>query len=90
MQLWNGLVDEVKKIAQPLLSRKIAAVIRENNLPEIFNIQVNYDITNLCMESEYTDVCPPGFFTGIGDWYLKGHFPCGWWGIFPQGMLVIY
>jgi hypothetical protein len=90
LRLWNGLVDEVTKITRPLVDRKIAAVIRENNLPEIFSIQVNYDIIGVGMEAEYADVCPPGFFTSLGDWYVKGHFPCGWWGMFPQGRLVVY
>jgi len=89
-RLWNDTVDEVKKITRPLVSRKIAAVVRENGLPEIFNIQVKYDITGLCMEAEYADMCPPGFFTRIGYWYLNGHFPCGWWGVFPHGELVVY
>jgi hypothetical protein len=90
LQLWNDTVDEVKKITRPLVARKIAAVVREHALPEIFKIQVNWDITGFCMESEYADVCKPGFFTGIGYWYVKGHFPCGWSGAFPQGKLVIY
>ena len=90
LQFWNGLVDEVKEISQPLVGRKIAAAIRENNLPEIFSIQVNYDIIGVCMEAEFADVSPPGFFTSLGDWYVRGHFPCGWWGMFPQGRLVIY
>jgi hypothetical protein len=89
-RLWNDTVDEVKKITQPLVGRKIAAVVHEHNLPEIFNVQVNYDITGLCMEAEYADVCPPGFFTSIAQWYVDGHFPCGWWGAFPQGKLVVY
>jgi hypothetical protein len=89
-QLWNGLVGEVKKIARPLVDRKITAAVRENNLPRIFSVQVNYDITGACMEAEYADVCPPGFFTSIAHWYLNGHFPCGWWGAFPQGKFVIY
>jgi hypothetical protein len=89
-RLWNDTVDEVNRITRPLVGRKIASVIRENNLPKIFNIQVNYDITNLCMESEYADVCPPGFFMSLGDWYARGHFPCGWWGGFPEGKLVVF
>ena len=90
LRLWNDTVDEVNKITRPLVGRKIAAIIRENNLPEIFNIQVNHDITLLCMEAEYADVCPPGFFARIGYWCLNGHFPCGWWGAFPEGKIVIY
>jgi hypothetical protein len=87
---WNATVDEVNEITKPLVAGKIAALVREHALPEIFRIQVDYDITNVCMEAEYADLCTPGFFTNIGNWYVKGHFPCGWWGAFPQGKLVIY
>jgi len=90
LQLWNGTADEVKKITRPLVGRKIAAVVRANNLPEIFSIQVNWDIICFCMEVEYADVCASGFFTSIGNWYVNGHFPCGWWGAYPQGKLVVY
>jgi hypothetical protein len=90
LRLWNGTVREVKKVSGPLVERKIAAVLRKHALPEIFKILVCGDITLACMEAEYADVCPPGFFTSIGDWYVNGHFPCGWWGVFPQGKFVIY
>ena len=87
---WNEIVRELKKITGPLLDRNIAAVVRDHALPEIFKIRVRSDITCACMEAEYADVCPPGFYTSIGHWYVNGHFPCGWWGAFPQGKLVIY
>jgi hypothetical protein len=90
LHLWNGLVDEVKKMAGPLVDRKIAKVVREDDLPEIFKVRVRGDITCACMEAEYADVCPPGFFTTISRWYVNGHFPCGWWGAFPLGKLVVY
>jgi hypothetical protein len=90
LELWNDAVREVKKITRPLVARKIATVVREHALPEIFTIRVNHDILGFCMEAEYADVCPPGFFTSIGYWYVNGHFPCGWWGAFPRGQLVIY
>jgi hypothetical protein len=90
LRLWNDTVDEVKKTTGPLVDGKIAGVVREHALPEIFRIRVHSDITIVCMESEYADVCPPGFFTSISNWYINGHFPCGWWGIFPEGKLVIY
>jgi hypothetical protein len=87
LQLWNDMVDEVQKITRPLVGRKIAAVVREHALPKIFNIPVDYDITNACMEAEYANVCPPRFFTSIGYWYVNGHFPCGWWELFPRESL---
>lgn len=90
LRLWNETVREVKKITGPLVTSKIAALVQENDLPEIFSVQVNHDIMGLCMESEYADLCPPGFFTSISQWYIDGHFPCGWWGAFPLGKLVVY
>jgi hypothetical protein len=90
LNAWNDSVRELQNITRPLVARKTAAVVRENNLPDMFNIQVKHDIVLFCMEAEYADVCPPAFFTSIGEWYLKGHFPCGWWGVFPEGKPVIY
>jgi hypothetical protein len=88
---WNEIVAAVKKFTVPLVNRKIEAVVREHDLPEIFGFQVQFDITALCMEGEYSDVYPPGFFADNGYWYVNGHFPCGWsGGVFPKGRLVVY
>lgn len=37
-----------------------------------------------------SDLYPPGFFASNANWYVRGHFPCGWRGEFPKGQLVIY
>jgi hypothetical protein len=37
-QFWNGVVDEAKGLIGPLVDRKIAEVVREHDLPEIFKI----------------------------------------------------
>jgi hypothetical protein len=90
-RLWNEVVVEVNKFAEPLVERKIAAVVREHNLPRIFEAQVQFDTIGICVESEYADVCPPSFFTANAYWYVNGHFPCGWKGDFPpKGTPVIY
>jgi hypothetical protein len=89
-EVWNETVREVKRTTKPLVAHKTATVVHEHALPEIFSIRVNHDIIGICMEAEYADVCPPGFFTRIGQWYINGHFPCGWRGVFLQGRLVIY
>jgi hypothetical protein len=90
-RLWNDVVVGAKELTKPLVERKIAAVVREHNLPGIFEARVGADILRLCIESEYADVCPPGFFTAHAHWYLNGHFPCGWKGEFPpKGPPVIY
>ena len=51
---------------------------------------MQWDILGACIEMEYADLCPPGFYTNLASWYVKEHFPCGWQGVFPQGMLIVY
>jgi len=89
---WNDIVVEVKPFAQALVLEKIAKVVAANNLPKVFVDTVNWDILHLCMECEFADVYPPGFFASHAYWYLNGHFPCGWrGGPFPEeGRLVVY
>jgi hypothetical protein len=91
LNVWNDVLREVKRFTEPLVKRKIVAVVRDHDLPEIFYIRVRNDMVTVCMESEYADLCPPGFFTANARWYLNGHFPCGWQGEFPpKGTPVIY
>jgi|SRR6516225_7560022 hypothetical protein len=87
---WNNIVLELKKTTVPFVQRKIEAVVRENNLPKVFERTVQWDILGVCIEAEYADVYPPGYYASQAYWYVKGHFPCGWEGQFPQGQLVIY
>jgi hypothetical protein len=87
---WNSVVREVKKITVPLVAAKTERVVGENRLPHTFQNVVNWDILHIVMESEYSDVFPPGFFASQAYWYVRGHFPCGWSGSFPEGKLIIY
>lgn len=87
---WNDVVDVVKPAAVALVGEKTAGAIAEHHLPKAFLDTVQWDILHLCMEAEFADVYPPGFYASQGYWYVKGHFPCGWRGKFPDGKLVIY
>lgn len=88
---WNDIVNDMKPAVQDLVREKTKNVIEEHNLPKVFLDTVDWDILHLCMESEFADIYPPGFYASQAYWYTKGHFPCGWQGPFPQGgKLVIY
>lgn len=89
-QRWNDLVVEMKPLVQSLVREKTKRVVEENELPKIFLDTIDWDILHVCMEAEYADVYPPGFFASQAYWYVKGHFPCGWVGEFPDGKLVVY
>jgi hypothetical protein len=87
---WNDIAIELKKTTEPFVRRKIEAVVRENSLPKVFENMVQWDILHVCMEAEYAEVYPPGFYASQAYWYTKGHYPCGWDGEFPKGRLIIY
>ena len=87
---WNEIVDAVKPAAMDLVSRKIKDVCQKHGLPKVFVDTVEWDILHLCMEAEFADVYPPGFYASQAYWYTKGHFPCGWQGKFPKGKLIVY
>jgi hypothetical protein len=87
---WNEVVDALKQTLIPFVRGKIEPVVREQKLPKAFEHHVQWDILHACMETEYADVYPPGFYANLASWYIKGHFPCGWQGVFPQGLQIIY
>ncbi len=87
---WNDLVAELKPVTRSLVGRKTEPVVSEHGLPESFEDTVYGDIIGVCLEAEYADVYPPGFYASQAYWYVKGHFPCGWEGKFPEGKLIIY
>ena len=87
---WNEIVKECKEKTIPLISKKTESVVKINSLPKSFLNAVNWDILHICLEAEFSDSLPLGYFASQGFWYIKGHFPCGWRGKFPQGQLVVY
>jgi hypothetical protein len=87
---WNDLVREIKPVTERLAQEKTSAVMQQHQLPIALLHAANWDILHVCMEAEYADVYPPGFYASQAYWYIKGHFPCGWRGQFPDGKLVIY
>ena len=89
-RLWNNIVREVKLISVPLVTRKMQPFIEIHDFPKTVLDSIQWDILHLCMEAEYADVFPPGFYAAQGYWYSCGHFSCGWKGDFPKGICVIY
>lgn len=87
---WNTSAEEMKKAIVPLVGSKAGPAMEAFGQSRVFRDAVEWDILHLCMESELADVYPPGFFASQAFWYVRGHFPCGWKGAFPEGRLVLY
>ncbi|PSJ42234.1 hypothetical protein [Allosphingosinicella deserti] len=86
---WNETVGRVKPQVQSLVHDKTRAVVEGKGLPRVFSDSVDWDILHLCMEAEFADLYPPGFYASQGYWYAQGHFPCGWEGAFPVGGRIV-
>jgi len=87
---WNEIVRALKHHTIPLVLNKVKQVAELNDLSKSFVTSVQWDILHVCIESEYADVFPPGFYANQAYWYMRGHYPCGWDGEFPGGRPVIY
>jgi hypothetical protein len=89
-QEWGAIATRVRSATDDLIQRKVRNFVNERKLPEEIVPHIGWDISHLLMESEYADLCKPAFFSVLGFYYVRGHFPCGWEGDFPNGRLVVY
>jgi hypothetical protein len=89
---WLKILEDVKPDVRSLVSKKTKDVIERYNLPPTFSTGVNWDILHLCIESEYIQIVPRGFYASLSYWYANGRFPCGWHGAEfpPEGQLTIF
>ncbi len=90
LEKWNETVTSTKKVIEPIVHEKTQEVIVEFDLPEVFIDTVEWDILHIALEAEFSNFVPPAFYASQAYWYVKGHFPCGWQGEFPNGTLIIY
>jgi iron-sulfur cluster repair protein YtfE (RIC family) len=89
-QTWNDKVDEINPLIENLfLVNPINSVSESLDLSAIKKI-VRSDIFDLLIESAWSHLAEPVFFAPVTFWYIKGHFPCGWRGDFPNGKLLVF
>ena len=90
LRLWNQTVDDVEPTVRELVHVKTSPLVMGEGLPARFVEVVEWDMLHVCLESEFADVFPPGFYAAQAYWYTVGHFPCGWDGNFPDGTRIVY
>jgi hypothetical protein len=78
---WDGIVKPIGLAVVELIGRKAGPLIAEKQLPQTLEGSIRWDLVRACMEAEYAERYPPGFYTNLLFWYLRGHFPCGAQGI---------
>ncbi len=86
----NRVVDEIQKHVLPLVERKVNFLIQTRGVSDSFVNGVKWQMTAIATAVEYSDVFVSSFYMNIRDWYLKGHFPCGWEGTYPRGRMIVF
>ena len=88
---WRVMDGQFRPLVLDLARKKTARLMQAHSLPDKFMFAVFASWLGIGYEAEYSDLVEPGFYTHvILDCYMKGHFPCGWDGDFPEGRLIVY
>ena len=88
---WNQLGCETfGPMMYAMIDSKVAANKRRFKISKRVRVYLMVDLCNALMELEYADIVPPKYFAERAEWYLAGHFLCGWDGDFPEGQLIVF
>lgn len=90
-QMWNQLVREMRPEVAAIVNPACEALsaTRAVNVNKLAAMTRSACVS-VCMEYEYADLRPVGFFHRLGELYLLGRCPCGMQGEYPTGILEIY
>lgn len=87
---WNEVVGELRPIVNDLVGSKTRVVVEVHKLPVKFVHVVRWDVLGILLEAQYGEFLKTNFYVPLGNWYLEGHFPCGWEGEYPDGKLIVF
>ena len=86
---WQEAVAEMFQYTAQLLPRKAVDIIQTNPPTPVFISSLAWTVQHALLEAEFLSVRGPGWYGGLADWIVKGHFPCGWSGAWPKGGRLI-
>jgi hypothetical protein len=84
---WNDVSDQCKPIVLACIERDLSKASGAHDNAGII-VNTRWNLVAAMMEVEYSDIMPTGFFSELFRWYCLGHYPCGWYGDYPQGHLL--
>lgn len=89
-QEWNELVTKLYPQFIPMVEANVNRAVENENLRKPVCDAANWDVLNLLMEAEYSDLRKPNYYAALGLVYLDGHFPCGWDSKHSGGRIIVY
>lgn len=89
-QNWNEIVKEATPFVESNILSHAKKTQQENGLHPRFVDCVKWDVLSAISAASYTQFNPPQFYLRYFEVYRRGHFPCGWEGVWPKGKMLIY
>lgn len=88
---WSEIVRSVKgRSIGPLEARAWRPLTSIHEVHPLLPDLVSWDVLIAAMEHEYRRIPGrPVFYLHLLEVYRLGHFPCGWVGDWPEGVLVV-
>lgn len=88
-QEWNDVAKDAKLF---FLNEIKSKIIHLNGFDNVLLLQcIEWDVIHYLIEDFYSEkLKSPLFFHRLISIYEAGHFPCGWFGNWPKGQLVMY
>lgn len=89
---WNRCADAGRKFLNEELVERIEAWQVSKNLDSIFVDCVKWDLLHAIILQQYKAELSgelPEFYGNLLRVYEAGHYPCGWSGAYPDGLIVI-
>ena len=90
LNLWNDHVDDIKPQLEEVVYRKLTPWMQSRTLPPRMVNSVRWDLLHLCLYEGHKPYVNVPFYDEMRAWYMAGHLPCGWFGDFPVGQMMVH
>jgi hypothetical protein len=91
---WNEIVDACTPLLMPIIGQAADAGVAKLKLrpaeKKVLFMTLRRQLVHACHELEYEDVMQGLLCLQLIPWYRAGHWPCGYQGTWPEGVLVVY
>lgn len=90
---WNCYADAGRKFVNEELLERLTSLQSGKALDPIFIDCVKWDLVHSLLFEQYRaglSVELPDFYSKLIDVYESGHYPCGWSGVYPDGVFVVF
>lgn len=86
----NEIVGNIKQMMSPLIETRVKPLVEQYGLSKAIYDTVDWSITSIVLATHFGNLYLSAFYADLACWYVKGHFPCGWKGDYPEGQLIVY